>query len=296
MKTIAVPTRIQIKNILFATDFSQAAQAALPFAAQIAERFGAKLFAVHARTPGNYALPTTEIWPVANAEVEQQTEALRETMHARFPSIESEVLIGEGGIRAVIEKVIEEKNIDLLVLGTRGRRGIGKFLLGSVAEEILRRAKCPVLTVGPQSTLEAAREGKFRRIVYATDFERGATAAAAYAIGLAEEHQAHLTLLHVIEHHKAGELVTPHELEGAALQHLRRLVPPEAELWCEPRFVVREGAPAEKILEMAEKEEADLIVIGVRESKGIVRAAHLPTAVAHQVITHAVCPVMTIGA
>ena len=67
MKALAVRSRIQVKNIVFATDFSHAAATALPFAAEIAQRFGAKLFAVHAKTPENYALPATEIWPVANA-------------------------------------------------------------------------------------------------------------------------------------------------------------------------------------------------------------------------------------
>jgi nucleotide-binding universal stress UspA family protein len=103
---------------------------------------------------------------------------------------------------------------------------------------------------------------------------------AAYAVALAQEHQAHLTLLHVIEHHKIGELVRPEELEAAALDRLRALVAAEAELWCEPRATVRYGAPGEKILEVAEKEEADLIVLGVRKDKAVVRATHLPTAVA----------------
>jgi nucleotide-binding universal stress UspA family protein len=253
-------------------------------------------FAVHAKTPENYALPTTEIWPAANAEVEKQAKELQETMHEQFPSVESQVLIAEGGVWGVVEAVVEQKKADLIVLGTNGRRGIGKFILGSVAEEILRRAKCPVLTVGPYAPSEAPRDAKFRKIVYATDFGDGAPAAARYAVALAEEHQAHLTLLHVIEHPKTGELVRPHELEAAALERLRALVVEEAELWCEPKAMVRHGGPAEKILEVAGEQQADLVILGLRNVKGMVRATHLPTAVAHQVISHASCPVLTVRA
>jgi nucleotide-binding universal stress UspA family protein len=296
MKAVAVQTRIQLKNVVFATDFSNAAVAALPFAAEIAQRFGAKLFAVHAKTPENYALAATEIWLAANAEVARQTKELKETLHEQFPSVESDVLVAVGGVWGVVEAVAEQKNADLIVVGTSGRRGIGKFILGSVAEEILRRAKCPVLTVGPHAPSEAPRDAKFRKILYATDFGDGAQVAAAYAVALAQEHQAHLTLLHVIEHPKIGELVRPHELEAAALDRLRGLVPRGAELWCEPRAIVRQGGPAEEILEAAENEQADLIVLGVRKDKGIVRATHLPTAVAHEVISHATCPVLTVRA
>jgi len=294
--TVAISHRVQVKNIVFATDFSNVAAAALPFAAQIAESFGAKLFAVHAKTPENYALPTPEVWPAANMQLERDVEQLKKAMSERFPKVENEVLIAEGGVWGVVEAMADEKKADLIVVGTSGRGGVGKFILGSGAEEILRRAKCPVLTVGPHSPSEPPQEAKFKKIVYATNFGEGFPAAAAYAVALAQEYQAHLTLLHVIEPSKTGELVRPHELEAAALDHLRGLVPQDAELWCEPKAIVLHGSPAEKILEIAGNENADLIVMGVREAKGVLRATHLPAAVAHQVVSRATCPVLTVRA
>ncbi len=77
-----------------------------------------------------------------------------------------------------LESVINEKQIDLLVLGSRGRTGMGKILLGSVAEEIVRQAACPVLTVAPHSPSEPPLEGRFREILYATDFSEALVAAA----------------------------------------------------------------------------------------------------------------------
>jgi nucleotide-binding universal stress UspA family protein len=296
MKAVMAPKRVQLKNIVFATDFSHAATTALPYAAEIAQRFGAKLFAVHARTPENYALPVTEIWPAMNAMLEEQTEHLRQTLHEKYPSVENEVLIADGGVWGVVEAAVQEKNADLIVVGTNGRRGIGKFILGSTAEEILRRANCPVLTVGPYSETGPPREAKFKKIVYATDFGDASPTAAAHAVSLAEEHQAHLTLMHVIETPKVGELVRAGELEGAALEQLRGMVHGDAELWCEPKAVVRHGAPAEEILKVAGEEHADLIVLGLRNAKGVLRATHLPTAVAHLVISQAPCPVLTVRA
>jgi nucleotide-binding universal stress UspA family protein len=293
---MAISHRVQLNNIIFATDFSRAAEAALPFAARIAKSFGAKLFAVHAKTPENYALPPTEVWPAAIAQLDEKKVELRRNLYNRFPGVESEVLIGEGSVCGVVEAMADEKKADLIVVGTSGRRGIGKFVLGSVAEEILRRGKCPVLTVGPYSETEPLEEVKFKKIVYATNFGEASAVAASYAVAFAQEYQAHLTLLHVIEHPKAGELVRPHELEAVAISHLRGLVPQDAELWCEPKAIVVHGSPAERILETAEKEKADLIVMGVREAKGVMRATHLPAAVLHQVVSQATCPVLTLRA
>jgi len=290
------PAALQVNNILFATDFSPAATAALPFAAQLAREFGAKLFAVHAKAPENYALPATELWPIANAQLEKETTDFNRALHDDFPDITSELIIMEGGVTGVVDVVAESKKADLIVLGTQGRRGIGKFILGSVAEEILRQAPCPVLTVGPHVTRHQPRAKKFRKILFATDFSESAGTSCAFALGLAQKQQAQLTLLHVVEKPKTGDLVQPHEIEQFALDHLASLVRDEDSLVSQPRTVVAHGAPGEKILEVAKGEQADLIVLGLRNSRGYIRATHLPTTVAHQVISQATCPVLTVRA
>src|SRR5262244_687585 len=118
---VAISNRVQIKNVLYATDFSKAATAALPFAAQIAKSFGAKLFAVHAKTPENYALPTPEVCTACNTQLDEDTAELRRNLYNRFPSIENEVLMAEGGVWPVVEASADEKKADLIVLGTSGR-------------------------------------------------------------------------------------------------------------------------------------------------------------------------------
>jgi nucleotide-binding universal stress UspA family protein len=170
---------------------------------------------------------------------------------------------------------------------------VAKLVLGSRAEEIFRRATCPVLTVGPHLAEHLPHTG-IHQILYATDFSAEAAAAAPYAVSLAQEYQAGLTLLHVITDPRTGDLVQPHELVASAQRRLRELVPPEAQLWCEPRFEVEQGAAAETILDIAGLRKADLVVMGVRRPSGA--ATHLPIATAHKVVSRANCPVLTVRA
>jgi nucleotide-binding universal stress UspA family protein len=295
MTTVQTPTRIQVKNILFPTDLSPAGLAASPYAREIAKRFGAKMYALHVVTPAVNPMTEPATWAVLEKASEAEAEKERETILKAFPGIEPEILIEEGGLWTILASTLEKYKIDLIVLGTRGRSGVKKFFLGSTAEEIFRKAPCAVLTVGPASPEEPPRGGEISEIVYATDFSSESTAAATYAFSLAEEFQAHLTLLHVVEDLKPGDLVIAEQLEASSERLLRNLIPPEAELWCEPRVAVERGSVAEKILEVATSRGADLIVLGVHKPKGLPGAAtHLPFATAHKVVSQAKCPVLTV--
>jgi nucleotide-binding universal stress UspA family protein len=295
MKTLETRSRIELKNVLFLTDFSAAAGAAIPYAAAIAKRFGAKLYAMHVQTPVVNPMTEPATWAVIEKAAEAETKKQRETLLVSFAGMQPEVIIEEGSLWQTLKSVVEKNKIDLIVLGTRGRTGVKKFFLGSVAEEILRMAPCAVLTVGPWANEALPRGGRFTEILYATDFNPQSAAAAAYAVSLAQEFQAHLTLLHVIKDAEAGDLLHPEELVRSSAQLLRNLITPEAELWCEPRFTVEQGAPAEKIIQVAKQRKADLIVLGVNRLSGFPGAAtHLPMATAHKIVSHAPCPVLTV--
>ena len=295
MKALDTTTRIQLQNILFLTDFSPAADAAIPYAKEVTKRFGAKLCALHMRTPVINPMTEPATWTTLEKAAEIQATEQRETLRKSFAGFEPQVLIEEGDLYAGVLDIVEKNKIDLIVLGTSGRSGAAKFILGSVAEEILRQAPCPVLTVGPFTPGRLLPDGKIKEIVYATDFSPESVRAAAHAISLAEEFQAHLTLMHVIANEAPGDLLLPGELVKATEQHLRNLVPAEAELWCEPRFVVEQGETAEKILQVARERDAYLIVLGVHQTTGFPGAAtHLPIATAHKVVSHAPCPVLTV--
>ncbi len=189
-----------------------------------------------------------------------------------------------------------EFGIDLIVLGTHGRTGFQKLLLGSVAEEIFRRSHVPVLTIGPWARKGLHKGGKFHRVLFATDFTRESLSAARYAVSMAQENQARLILVHVIRkpNEALGESVAEEAVVNAMGQ-LYELVPADAELWCRPEAVVRYGSPAQQILETAKEHGADLIVLGVRNSAANLSAAtHLEKTTAHKIVAHAMCPVLTV--
>jgi nucleotide-binding universal stress UspA family protein len=295
MKTLSNIAPVKLNNILFTTDFSPAAEAALPYAAELARRFNAHIFALHVRPPTVNPLTQPQTWPILEAQAREAAEAEREKLASAFPGLKPTVTITEGDLWSVIAEEIEKNEIDLVVLGTHGRTGVKKFFLGSAAEEIFRQAPCPVLTVGPYTNGLPPRGGLITNIVYATDLRPESEETAKWALALAEEHQARLTLLHVVTEPKVGDFVGMPQVEEGAMRQLRTLVPVEAELWCKPRFVVRQGDPAKMILEVAGEQHADLIVLGLHSVKGVpMGATHMPTAVAHKVVSHAECPVLTV--
>ncbi len=312
MKTMEVTSHagISLKNILFATDFSEASQAALPYAAAIARRYDSQLHIAHIVSPASYIIPSQPGDPITVDSIHEAALAdVRErmqTLASHLETIPHHTYVREGEVWESLSDIILAHGIDLLVVGTHGRTGVQKLLLGSKAEEILRLAPCPVLTVGPKATGRAKLtaiedEGEnltpvkisLRQIVYATDFSPESLAAAPFATCLAEEFQAKLTLLNVIEKHTDMDRQSgPIDL---ALQRLEKLVPEEASLWCSPRPTVQIGPPADCILQEALDTRADLIVLGVRAASGNLGAAtHLPWATAHKVIARARCPVLTI--
>ncbi|MFZ0461245.1 MAG: universal stress protein [Candidatus Acidiferrales bacterium] len=295
MKALDIGTRIQLKNVLFATDFSPAADAAIPYAIELAKHYGAKLYAFHARSPVIDALTPMESWNALEEAAKVQAEQQRRELLKAFGGMKPEILIPAGDLWSTLAAAIEGNRIDLIVMGTRGRSGIRKFLLGSAAEAIFRQAACPVLTVGPLSPTKPRHDGEFTKILFPTDFSQESLAAAPYALSLSQEYQAYLTLMHVVEELRTGELVHPAELVPSSERLLHNIVPAEAELWCVPNYVVECGPVDKKILEVAASQRTDLIVLGVRQATGFQgAAAHLPTATAHSVVSRAECPVLTV--
>ncbi len=298
MHTVEAGKRIALGNILFATDFSSCSNAALPYALSVARRYGATLHAAYVKsTDAEIFSASPESWPAVAEEVAQWIQASVEQLEKQFQGLPHDVLTPTGRIADVLAQMIEEREIDLLVLGTHGRAGVGKLILGSVAEEVFRRAACPVLSVGPNVSLKPEGEIQFRHIVFATDFSENSLAALPYAVSLAEEDQAQLALLHVVGQPAAG-IADLEEVRASLMRRLKELVPPEAEPWCQVECQLEFGRqfapPADRILEIAKDRAADLIVLGVRPPHGkLGLLTHLASTTA-QILTQAACPVLTV--
>lgn len=289
--------RLALPKILLLTDFSEPSELAIPFAIAIAREYESKVCALHVLTPIQHSFESPQSAAATMEGLEERAQAGMQQVDAELVGIPHETLLIRGeSVWPSVDQVLSEYTIDLVILGTHGRTGAIKLLLGSVAEEIFRRASVPVLTIGPAVRKGVHNGGKFRRVLFATDFTAEAQSAAPYAISMAQRNQARLLLLHVMRDPDfKRRSKTPEDTVANAMHQLYELFPPQAELWCRPEAAVRFGNPADRILDAAMEVGADLIVLGVRDAAGHLSAAtHLERTTAHKVVAHAPCPVLTI--
>ncbi len=286
---------VELRNILVGIDFSPASERALDYALALARRYEARVFVTHVITSDANVMLAPELMSLSHErEVREAQERMGEILiSGKLRGVTHETVIEHGSLWPTIEALIGKHEIDLVVVGTEGIGGLQKLLLGSGAEQIFRQAKCPVLTVGPAATGGTPKEVEFKNILFATDFGLGAEREAAYAFSFAQEHQANLTLLHVVPHaddYSEAGLALKRE---AVTCELAELVPVGGEIWCQPVFRMRLGDPVEEILYVAREMKADLIVIGAKRGKGLA-AGHARKTIAYEVVSGAPCPVLTV--
>lgn len=307
METIELKQSVTFKNILLATDFSEVSKKTVPYAAAIASRYGSKIYLVHVIPPEARMPVPMEHLPAQldRSRLDADREMKSFLQGNWFGETPHEVLLERGPVWDVLSDLIERDEIDLLVLGTHGRGGLKKVILGSVAEELFRRASCPVLTVGPAAPAEPTAQEEFRRILFATDFGPASLNALPYAISLATDNKARLMMLHVVmpvpvldvgPYWYAGTDIVEQQKAARAntFDRLRKLIPPEVNLPSDPEFLVDFDFVPDSIVKIATDTQADLIVMGVNQSAWARVSAHLPWATAHEVVCHAKCPVLTV--
>lgn len=302
------PSAISIRNVLYATDFSATSESAFPYASAICRRFRSTLHVAHVLSDTNMLLMTGGVDYVSVGTIyeDAHTEAQEKIQQitSRLGRIPSRSYIRHGKVWANLSGIVAENNIDLIVVATHGRTGFGKLLLGSVAEDILRHASCPVLTIGPKISGRArlpefqtkARDLapvdlELRHILYATNLTRASLTVAPVALAMAEEFEARLTLMHVFESYPdLGARPGPIE---AGVQQLQALVPKQSALAYVPEIVMEFGPAPKCILHTAVDRDADLIVLGARPAD---LTSHLPWTTVHEVVANAPCPVLTVPA
>jgi nucleotide-binding universal stress UspA family protein len=269
-------SRISLQTIVVAVDLSPISEKTVRIAANLARFFNSRLIISH-------IFSVAEGLSAGNTEKSRHKIAALAELAALDDLIPVAVL-RQGNVVEETRKIVDERKADLLVLGTHGGEGVGKFVLGSTAESLFRSVSTPVLTVGPQ--IDPSNNG-FTSILLATDLSARSLRAAQYATSFAEEYDAMLTLLHVLdpEHGKSSAV------RENALQEMCQLISSDAELWCRPIFRTEAGDPAERILGIARDSSTDLIVMSVKRGPF---ATHSPWTIATRVVNHAACPVLTV--
>jgi nucleotide-binding universal stress UspA family protein len=272
---------LKLDNVLVATDFSSASKMAVLYATSIARRHVSKLFVTHVVSSEKTLM---DGWRAGQAEMTDQLLA------HRLDGIQYELLVRSGDIWTVLSRLIIERGIDLVVVGTRGRTGVRKFILGSVAQSIFRQAPCPVLTVGPSIANQDPEMGP-ERILTATGFASHSLLAVRYALRFAQDLHSSLALLHVVTDPTQVSGDAKDRIRDERLARLRALISSNARLPSAPVFFVEFGSASEKILQTAAIWKANLIVLGLRHVEEVSRGE---TTWAYEIVRKASCPVLTV--
>jgi nucleotide-binding universal stress UspA family protein len=303
---------IDIRRILCPIDYSDHSRRALDHAVAIARWYGSTVTVFHvtavlpvtAYAPAGPIIPA----PVTPDDRAAMLEGLRKFAEGEAVSsgVALEFELAEGNVAAEILLASRSMPSDLLVLGTHGYSGFDRFVLGSVTEKVLRKATCPVLTV-PGHAPDAAPvpSALFRRILCAIDFSDCSIRALDYAVSLAKEADAHLTVLSVLDLPLAARtdvdegIPLPRDLrkyvDDVAKERssrLKALIPPDAETYCTIDTAVATGTPYREILRVAADQKTELLVMGVR-GRGAADLLLFGSTTQH-VVRQAVCPVLTI--
>jgi len=299
---------IEIRRIVCPVDFSEFSHRSLSHALSLARWYEAGVTVLHVVPP----VPTVEgfppsVNPVTLEPVSKSTllELMGGFVDAAKPAgVPVRLEVREGGVANQILAFAGAEGADLLVLGTHGRGGFERWVLGSVTEKVLRKAGCPVLTVPrPAAGPPPVGSALFRGILCPVDFSAPSLRALGYALSLAQEADARLTVLTVLEslpdeflreqRHFSIEEYRRFVIQDTREQ-LRKAIPEEARNWCQPEELLTEGRAYKEILRVAREQPADLIVMGVHGRNPI--DIMLFGSTTQHVVREATCPVFTIRA
>lgn len=292
---------IAIRTILCPIDFSEYSRRALDHAVTIARWYESTITALH----------VCPIVPVAAYAAREQlmAEVTRFVEAENAPGVPIEIMIGEGDVANEILRQANALGADLLVIGTHGRSGFDRLVLGSATEKVLRKADCPVLSV-PRRVPDAvpAAPTLFKRILCPVDFSDCSLNALHYAMSLAQEADARLTVLHAMVYHLEEEAPEMYETliadrhlsvpefrsrcEEHSRERLAAAVPDAVRAYCIVETMLATGKPYREILRVAGEQQADLIVMGV-QGRGAADLMFFGSTTQH-VVRQATCPVLTL--
>ncbi|HXH50424.1 MAG TPA: universal stress protein [Terriglobia bacterium] len=291
---------LRIEKILCPVDFSEYSHKAFEYAQSLAQHYGARLLLQHVVQPLTssypyYAFPDTineVFWNLEGSADQKLSELISAHQGDGF---EVKRFVHKGTVPDCILSFAGSQEADLIVMGTHGRHGFDHLTMGSVTEKVLRKARCPVLVVRKPAhdfvnPIDAAEPVRLKKILYCTDFSEYSGRALTYALSLAMEYNAELTLLHVLE-----EMPPTDDLQEGVVEVTKRLeglAPSEADDWCRIRTAVRIGKPYQQILQIALETETDLVVMGVRGRNAVDLALFGSTT--HRVIQLGTCPVLVV--
>jgi len=293
---------LEIKVILCPIDFSEFSMRAYSYALSLAEHYRAKLVAQHIVELSRYLYAE---YVASQGDYQEFRRALREGGEERLrefvkkhtrEEIQPELVVHEGIAADSILSFAQERKADLIVMGTHGRRGFDRLVLGSVTDRVMRTAPCPVLAISklPHEFMAAGEERRrvhhLNRILFCTDFSKASEWALNHAISATAEYDAELTLLHVLE-----EVPSPAKTEDAiatATEQLDKMIPQEGRKTLKIKMAVRIGKPYQQIIQFVVEAQIDMVAMGVSGRGALDRAVFGSTT--YRVMQLGPCPVLAV--
>ena len=295
---------LEIKSIVCPVDFSEFSARAYHRAVSLAEHYRAKLVAQHvielSHYPyADYAASAGDYENFSRAMLEGGKEQLREFVKKNTQGeIQTELVVSQGTAPDSILSFAQEQKMDLIVMGTHGRRGFDRLMLGTTTDRVMRRSVCPVLAVSqtpPDTTASEERRHVHHldRIVFCTDFSENSERALNYAISATREYDAELTMLHVLESaNSARKEEIMSKIITTAAGQLDKLIPAEERKRLKIKTEVRVGEPYQQIIQHAEEAKIDLVVMAVRGRGALDLAVFGSTT--YRVMQLGSCPVLAV--
>ena len=294
MATAMKPAWSRPSSILFASEIP-ANQKALNFAMAQAREFGATLTLFHA-----YDTMVVAASETSGIHYYDDAAAARAEIHhlqplaqkAREAGIKCEVVVRPGLAADQILAFLRERPIDRIVMGTHSPGPIGKLLVGSVAEAVLRIAGVPVYIVGPEVVDGKYRNFATRTILCAVSLLETSYVVVHFAAELALQHNARLVLQHVIRPQERAEVLAARSIDQIEAD-LLSFIPEQLRDRIAVQAIVVPGDPTEELLYQARSQQADLIVLGAQGASAF--AAITRQGVVYKVLAHSHCPVITLS-
>lgn len=291
---------MQLQSILCPIDFSEFSAAAYQYALSLADYYKARIVALHVvelwKYPfADYAAQEADFANFSRAMKDGGEQRLREFVKKHLVSgIQPELVVRQGSASDCILSFAQQQNMEGIIMGTHGRRGFDRLVLGSTTDRVLRKAACPVLVVSnpSHSLMTTGPDGRHRlsRILYCTDFSNNSEGARVYALSLAAEYGAELTFLHVAR--DVPDRASTDAITAECTAELDRMISGNERKSLNVHKVVRFGKPYEQIAQYAAETHASLIILTARGGDAVDRAVFGSTT--YRVIQLGPCPVLAI--
>ena len=280
---VPIVPAIQLKRILYATDFSEGSRIALGVVTAIARRYHSEVLVAHICPPVASSMEKGR-----ERETRKNLDDLLRVTNTL--NISTTPIVKTGDPVKELDRIVHDESVDLVVVSTHGRTGFQHLMMGSVAEALVRSLPCPVLSFGPHLAHRFLGVVEIRNILFPTDLSEESRAVFPYLASLAHEYGARITILHTLPPESAGN-PDAKNLAEPLRKEMMRIFCPQISPRCEAEFLIEAGDAAERILACARDSQADMIGLGIRKAGEM--TIHFRNTVTYRVLLQARCPVLT---